>query len=54
MYLFNKEQQLRKYETIYDIIDEFCPLEPLDPPPTGLLLCLSVSLFFPICAQIVS
>ena len=23
MYLFNKEQQLRKYKTIYDIIDEF-------------------------------
>ena len=23
MYLFNKEQQLRKYETIYDIVEEF-------------------------------
>ena len=39
---------------IYDVFDEFCSLEPLDPPPTGLLLCLSVSLFFPICAHIVS
>ena len=35
---------------IYSNIDEFCSLEPLDPPSTGLLLCLSV-LFLPFRAR---
>ena len=38
---------------MYNNIDKITSLQPLDPPSTGLLLCLSIVLFLPFCAHLV-